>query len=176
MRRAIFLDRDGTINCTVLQDRRSYPPTSAGEFELLPDVEEATQALKSAGFLLVVVTNQPDVGTGRQSRAVVEAIHARLRRLLPIDDVRVCYHIDADHCTCRKPEPGMLLAAAAEWGIDLKASYMIGDRWRDITAGRAAGCRTIFIRNAYDERQPADYDLVVRSLREASEAILTGGV
>ena len=174
--RGVFLDRDGTINHAIIRNGRPFPPESATELRLLPGVPEGLMALKAAGFALVVVTNQPDVRTGRQTREAVDAIHARLRGLLPIDDVRVCFHIDEDECACRKPKPGMLLAGAADLGLDLGTSYMVGDRWRDVDAGRAAGCRTIFVRNSYNERQPAKYDLAVDSLAEASEAILEGRV
>jgi D-glycero-D-manno-heptose 1,7-bisphosphate phosphatase len=157
----------------VIRTGKAYAPETLDEFELYPGVPEALQALKAAGFLLVVVTNQPDVGARRQRRDVVEQMHARLRALVPIDDVRVCYHTEDDGCDCRKPRPGMLLSAARELHIDLASSYMIGDRWRDVGASRHAGCITIFIRNSYDERQPDDYDLAVDSVLEAVQAILT---
>ena len=172
-RPAIFLDRDGTLNRAVLQDSKSYPPGSVDDFELLPGVAQAIAALKAEGFLLIVVTNQPDVGAARQTLEVVEAMHVKLRSLLPIDDIRICYHIEEDCCGCRKPAPGMINDAAATWHIDLAASYMIGDRWRDVEAGRAAGCRTVFIRNDYDERQPAVSDATVDSLCEAADLILS---
>jgi D-glycero-D-manno-heptose 1,7-bisphosphate phosphatase len=175
-RRAVFFDRDGTLNRAVIRNARSYPPASLAEFELYPGVREELQALKQAGFVLIVATNQPDVGAGRQRRETVEEIHARLGELLPIDEIRVCYHTDADGCSCRKPLHGMLIAAAAERDLDLGASYMIGDRWRDVEAGSAAGCRTVFIRNTYDERQPLHYDLAVESVVDASRAILAGMV
>jgi D-glycero-D-manno-heptose 1,7-bisphosphate phosphatase len=92
--------------------------------------------------------------------------------VLPLDDVRVCYHTDADQCECRKPRPGMLLQAAADWQIDLRSSFMIGDRWRDIDAGRAAGCRTILVGGGYAEQAAAGFDIQVRSLREAARYIL----
>ena len=173
MNRAVFLDRDGVINQAVIRDGRPYPPPSLEAMTLLPGVGEATQALHQAGFRLIVVTNQPDVATGIQTQAVVEAMHDRLRQTLPIDDIRVCYHTDKDNCSCRKPKPGMLLQAATEWLIDLGQSFMVGDRWRDIEAGRAAGCKTILIRNTYQERQ-AEPDVVVHSLLEASSWILSG--
>ncbi len=175
-RRAVFLDRDGTLNKGVIMDGRLYPPPTLAEFSLLDGVEEAVHRLKAVPFRLVVVTNQPDVATGRQERAVVEAMHDRLRELLPVEDIRVCYHTDADGCDCRKPKPGMLRAAAEALGLDLASSYMIGDRWRDVGAGRAAGCRTIYLRNGYDEPPAVDYDLAVESLIEASAAILAGRV
>ena len=171
-RRAIFVDRDGTLNRAVVVDGKPYPPSTVDQFELLPGVTEGLLSLKDAGYLVVVVTNQPDVATGRQSSEVVEAMHKELRSKLPIDDIRVCFHTDEDRCQCRKPLPGMLLASAKELDIDLSNSYMVGDRWRDIEAGQAAGCRTIFIRNGYTERQPDYYDLVVDSFAEASLAII----
>src|SRR5262249_46000741 len=124
------------------------------------------------GFHLIVATNQPDVGKGLQRRDAVEACHQRLRLTLPIDAIQVCYHVDADACLCRKPRPGMLLEAARERGIDLARSYMIGDRWPDVEAGRAAGCRTVWVQCDYDERPPEAPDAVVASLWEASRLIL----
>jgi D-glycero-D-manno-heptose 1,7-bisphosphate phosphatase len=135
-------------------------------------VEEALQRLAAAGYLLVVVTNQPDVARGTQTRAAVEAIHARLAAALPLDEFRTCYHDDADGCRCRKPAPGLLLDAAAAHGIDLARSVMIGDCWRDVEAGRAAGCATIFVDYGYAERRPERPDAVVPSLKEAADWIL----
>jgi len=170
----VFLDRDGVIYRAVIRDGRPYPPGSQDEAELLPGVEEAIRALRQRGYRVIVVTNQPDVRRGLQQREVVEAMHQHLRRGLPIDDVKVCYHIDEDHCACRKPKAGMLLEAAREWSVDLRRSYMVGDRWRDIEAGRAAGCRTILIKNQYRERQAESPDAIVGSLMEASALILSG--
>lgn len=170
---AVFLDRDGVLNRVIVRDGRPYPPASVEELEVLPGVEQALRRLKRAGFRLIVVTNQPDVATGRQRREVVEAIHARLRQAMPLDDIRVCYHVDEDGCTCRKPKPGLLLEAARAWQVDLAQSVLVGDRWRDIEAGKAAGCQTILLRNGYEERQPRAPDAVVASLLEASEVILS---
>jgi D-glycero-D-manno-heptose 1,7-bisphosphate phosphatase len=157
MNRAVFLDRDGVLNRPVVRDGKPYPPATLGDFELLPGVEEACALLKAAGFLLVVVTNQPDVARGTQSRAVVEEMHARLRQALPIDRIEVCYETGhGQPSEFYKPAPGMLLRAAAELRIDLAASFMVGDRWRDIDCGHAAGCTTLFIDYGYAEslRQP----------------------
>jgi D-glycero-D-manno-heptose 1,7-bisphosphate phosphatase len=172
--RAVFLDRDGVINRAVVRDGKPYPPARGEDLELLPGVPEALAALKRAGYLLLVVTNQPDVARGAQSRALVEAMHADLLARLPLDEVRCCYHDDAEGCDCRKPKPGMLLAAARDHGIDLGASFMVGDRWRDTEAGLAAGCTTIFIDAGYRERQPSRVDATVASLAEASAWILAG--
>ena len=173
-RRAVFLDRDGVINRAVVRDGRPYPPDSLAELEVLPGVPDALAALRAAGFLNIVVTNQPDVATGKQRREVVEAMHARLARDLALDAVKVCYHVSADACACRKPKPGLLLQAAAELGIDLAASYVVGDRWRDIAAGHAAGCRAAyFIDYGYREQQPTPPFVAAASLAAAVRSILT---
>jgi D-glycero-D-manno-heptose 1,7-bisphosphate phosphatase len=173
-RRAVFLDRDGVINRASVRDGKPHPPSSVDELEILPGVEGALEQLKKAGFLLIVVTNQPDVARGTTTREVVEAIHERLADTLPVDRFVVCYHDTADECDCRKPRAGMLLTSARELQIDLASSYMVGDRWRDIEAGRRAGCKTLFVDHGYGEEQPRDYDFRVNSLAEAASVILKG--
>jgi D-glycero-D-manno-heptose 1,7-bisphosphate phosphatase len=170
---AVFLDRDGVINRAVVRDGKPYPPASADAVEILPGVPQALERLRRAGFLLLVVTNQPDVGKGSQSREAVEAIHSHLRAALPLDDIFVCYHVDADACNCRKPAPGMLQQAAARYGLYLPGCYMVGDRWRDVDAGHRAGCRTILLDYGYRERE-ADNQPAARvpSLMEAAAWIL----
>jgi D-glycero-D-manno-heptose 1,7-bisphosphate phosphatase len=172
--RAVFLDRDGVINRAIVRNGKPYPPDRVGDLELLHGVHEAIRSLHNSGFRLIVVTNQPDVGAGRQARTIVEQMHEHLRAELAIDDIRVCYHTDRDDCGCRKPKPGMLLEAARDWNVDLVASVMVGDRWRDIDAGRAAGCRTILIENNYDEPRANGFDAAVPSLLEASRLIVAG--
>jgi D-glycero-D-manno-heptose 1,7-bisphosphate phosphatase len=169
--RAVFLDRDGVINRAVVRDGTPHPPQSLDELEVLPGVPEALVKLRSEGFLLIVITNQPDVARGTQTREVVEAMNERLVSELPIDEVLTCYH-DGDDCDCRKPKPGELLDAARRYGIDLGRSFMVGDRWRDIEAGQRAGCRTLFVDNGYREQQPAAPFVSVSSLAAAADWIL----
>jgi D-glycero-D-manno-heptose 1,7-bisphosphate phosphatase len=170
--RAVFLDRDGVLIRALIRDGKPYPPAAPSELEILPDTAAALADLKKLGFLLVVVTNQPDVGRGTQEREVVEAIHDRLKEVLPLDDVFVCYHTDADACECRKPRPGLVLRAAEKHGIDVAASYMIGDRWRDIEAGERAGCTTVLIDYGYREQAPrTGPEARVTSLRAAADWI-----
>jgi D-sedoheptulose 7-phosphate isomerase len=172
-RRAVFLDRDGVINRAFVRDGKPYPPPTPQELEILPGVLEALRELKSHGYKLLVVTNQPDVGRGKQSREALDEMHRSLRAQLPLDDILVCCHTDQDHCDCRKPLPGMLLEAARKHNINLAASFMVGDRWRDIEAGYNAGCRTILIDYGYSERPPDRVpDLRVGSLREAADWII----
>jgi D-glycero-D-manno-heptose 1,7-bisphosphate phosphatase len=140
--------------------------------EILPGVAAAMNTLRAQGWLLIVVTNQPDVARGTKSRDEVEAINLYLQQVLPIDEFRTCYHDSGDGCDCRKPLPGALLAAADIHQIDLAASYMVGDRWRDTEAGERAGCKTIFIDYGYSEKQPQNIDYRVRSLAEATDIIL----
>ena len=173
-RRAVFLDRDGVLNASVIRDGKPYPPDSAGELLVLPGVPEALRELRAAGFVLLVVTNQPDVARGTQTRAELDAIHARLQAELPLDAIYACCHDDADRCSCRKPLPGLLLQGAEEWHVDLATSFMVGDRWRDTEAGVSAGCRTVFVDHHYDERQPLVFDARVTSLAEAAAWILKG--
>ena len=171
--RAVFLDRDGVINRAFVRDGKPLPPPTLQELEVLPDVPEALHDLKSHGYQLLVVTNQPDVGRGKQSRAALDAMHQSLSASLPIDDILVCTHTDEDRCDCRKPLPGMLLEASRTHNIDLAASFMVGDRWRDIEAGYNAGCKTILIDYGYSERPPDRApDLRVGSLREAADWIV----
>lgn len=173
IRRAVFLDRDGVLNRPVVRDGKPYPPAGAGDLEIAPGAPAALAALKQAGFRLYVVTNQPDVARGVQTRAAVEEIHAALSEALPLDGFYVCYHDDGDRCECRKPKPGLLIEAAAEHGISLGASYLIGDRWRDIEAGQRAGCRTAWLDFGYAERGPAaPADYRAATLAEAVAWIL----
>jgi D-glycero-D-manno-heptose 1,7-bisphosphate phosphatase len=173
MRPAVFLDRDGVINRAFTRDGIPHPPACLADLELLPDVAEALKELKTHGYWLVVVTNQPDVARGTSSRELVETMHAQLKANLGLDAVLTCFHDDADRCDCRKPSPGLLLRAAQELGIDLESSFMVGDRWRDVEAGRRAGCRTFFINRGYAEKSPESCDYRVGSLAEASRIILT---
>jgi D-glycero-D-manno-heptose 1,7-bisphosphate phosphatase len=169
---AVFLDRDGVINRAVVRDGKPYPPAHVDDLEVLPGVSEALERLKSAGFALIVVTNQPDVARGRQTEEAVQAMHDRLAALLPIDEFRVCWHDDADACECRKPRPGLLTRAPL---YDLGRSYIVGDRWRDVEAGRRAGCRAaILIEYGYDEGLSMEPDIRLRSLSEAADWILSG--
>jgi D-glycero-D-manno-heptose 1,7-bisphosphate phosphatase len=161
------------LNATVMRAGRPSAPTTLEEFDILPGVPDALRRLSAARYLLVVVTNQPDVPRGLVAREAVEDMHARLYRALPLDDIKACYETEHAASTCYKPKAGMLLAAARERSIDLSRSYMVGDRWRDIGAGKAAGCFTIFIDRGYDEAVVDRPDAVCRDLREATDLILS---
>ena len=175
MNRAVFLDRDGVINHSEVRDGRPYGPETLEQFAILPGVREAIEAFRGAGYLVIVATNQPNVGARLQPIETVEAMHQILQKNLPLDGIKVCPHVDADNCACRKPKPGLLLEAAKEHDISLSHSWMIGDRWRDVAAGQAAGCRTVFIDHGYQrEPRPRAPDVIVSSLLEAVPFVLEG--
>ncbi len=171
--RAVFLDRDGVLTRAVTRDGKPYAPMRLEDMELTPGAREAVARLRRAGFLAIAVTNQPDVARGALERPVAEAMQEKLLGLLALDDIRACYHDDADGCACRKPLPGMLVDAAERFNIDLAASFMVGDRWKDVSAGKAAGCAAIWIDRGYDEPKPKDSDFTVSSLDEAVSVILS---
>lgn len=172
MKRAVFLDRDGVVVIPQFQGGRSFAPRRLEDFRIYPDATASIERLKRAGFLVAVVTNQPDIGNGLIAASTVEAMHQIMTKELTIDAVKTCPHGQNENCDCRKPKPGMLIDLASEWDIDLTRSYMVGDRLSDIEAGRAAGCRTVFVDLDYNEPRPSDADFTVRSIAEAVSAIL----
>jgi len=172
--RAVFLDRDGVLVIPTVRDGRSYAPTSLEQFEVYPDAMQSVWRLKQAGYRVVVVTNQPDVGAGRAAQSMVEEMHARLEREMPLDAIMVCYHTKDQNCDCRKPRTGLLMQAAVEMEIDLASSVMVGDRASDVEAGMRAGCRTVFIDRGYTaELRPEQTDRTVTSLAGATDWILS---
>ena len=172
MRKAVFLDRDGVINRAFVREGKPHPPSCLHELEILPGVLEALNKLRYAKYLLIVVTNQPDVVRGAAKIEDIEKINKYLADQLPLDAFKICYHDTNNNCTCRKPLPGLILEAAKEYEIDLTKSFMVGDRWSDVKAGQTAGCKTFFINYNYDEKQPNMPDFIVKSLLEAKKIIL----
>jgi len=176
IRPAIFLDRDGVINDTVFRDGKPRAPDRVEDFRFFPGVEDAIRRFHSAGYLTIVVTNQPDVARGWQTRENVDAMNQVVRDVLQVTDLYVCFHIDVDGCHCRKPLPGMLLDAAKKWGIDIPRSFMIGDRFGDICAGVAAGCKGALLVGPGDAQKDApEPSALVSSLAEAADWILAIG-
>jgi D-glycero-D-manno-heptose 1,7-bisphosphate phosphatase len=171
--RAVFLDRDGVINKCIVVDGKPFPPSGPDTFELIPETVEACARLKQAGFALIVVTNQPDIGRGTQKLEVLEAMHQIVKEKLPVDAIYVCTHGSDNECHCRKPKPGMLTDAATDLEIELETSFMVGDRWRDVDCGHSAGCRTVFIDYGYDEKLRQTPDATVKHLGEAADWILS---
>lgn len=173
VRRAIFLDRDGVLNRSLMRNGKPYAPTSLGDLVLMPGVEQALLRLRRAGFVNIVITNQPDVSTGRLQLQTLDAMHSSLSSVLALDAIRFCPHTDAAGCSCRKPAPGLLIEAAREFDVNLSTSYMIGDRWRDVEAGQRAGCECFFLDYEYAEKRPTPPFISVASLADAADIILS---
>jgi len=177
MSRAVFFDRDGVLNSAVLRDGRSYAPLNLNEFHIDPEAPEALERIRAAGLEMVVVTNQPELSVGTLDRSVLDAVHEQIRASLGISNFYVCPHNSNSGCVCHKPAPGLILDACQALGVEASGSYMIGDRWRDVGAGKAAGCLTILINRDYSfVGSPAEFlaepDITVSSLSEAVSTIL----
>ena len=172
---AVFLDRDGIISRAVVRDGRPYPPDRLEEFEILPGASASLPALATSGYVLIGITNQPDVARGTQSRQAVETFNTLILSKLPVREIFVCYHDNKDNCDCRKPKPGLILQAASKYNLDLSRSWMVGDRWKDIAAGQAAGLKTIFVDYHYAERyEGLQADFTVEDTSSLAEIILKG--
>ena len=170
---AVFLDRDGVINQALVRSGRPFPPKSIDELVITPEARSTFFTLSKAGYKLIGITNQPDVARGTQTREVVEQINALLLDQLPIEEIFVCYHDNNDQCNCRKPKPGLIIEAAQKYKIDLKNSYMIGDRWTDVEAGRRAGCKTFFIDYEYNEiKLDITPDYIIKNISEVMKWII----
>lgn len=163
------MDRDGVLNRPIRQDGRFVAPKQLEQFQIYPEAAEAVRGIRAdLGALAIVVTNQPDIGRGTLEPGELKRMHDRLRQAVEIDDLYFCPHGE-DGCECRKPQPGMLLAAAKRWEIDLSRSFLIGDMEKDIQAGRRAGCKTVILRQDYNRTVAADYEAA--DVREAVKLI-----
>jgi D-glycero-D-manno-heptose 1,7-bisphosphate phosphatase len=169
--KAVFLDRDGVINRTVVRRGAPRAPQDMSEWAWIEGIHDTLVALRARGYALLVCTNQPDVSRGWQTREQVDEFHRLVERELPISRIYACFHDNAAACECRKPKPGMLLQGSTDFGIDLAQSFMVGDRQTDIEAGRAAGCRTIYLRHANDSSPRTSADHEIRALRELLELV-----
>jgi len=172
LNRAVFLDRDGVVNLAYIRSGKPYPPKDLSQLVILTGVAESINRLKKFGFVVVVITNQPDISNGNSSKAIVNTLHEEIALLTGIEHFYICPHVEADICQCRKPKPGLLLEAAKELDIDLRKSYMVGDRWRDVEAGQKAGCKNFFIDFNYSEKRPIEPFVTVTSLLHAVGLIL----
>ena len=172
---AVFLDRDGIINRAVVREGQPYPPAGLKDVEIIPGAVSSIKRLAENGYIMIGITNQPDVARGTQSREIVEAINAMIQSRLPLREIFVCYHDNIDNCDCRKPKPGLILMAAEKHGVDLSRSWMVGDRWKDIAAGKAAGLKTIFVNYHYNERYEGPLaDFTVDDIAKVADIILQG--
>ncbi len=171
MKRAIFLDRDGVLNETIIKKKEITSPLNLDELKLIPGVKETLFTFKKYGYLLIMVTNQPDIARNKNTKKNVEEINNFLKNHLNLDDIFVCYHDDKDFCDCRKPKSGMLIEASKKYNIDLLKSYIIGDRWRDVGAGKNAKCKTIFIDFKYQEKLISKPDYTITNIADARNIV-----
>ena len=171
MKKAVFLDRDGVINKAFIKNGLPESPNSLSELEILPGVKESILRLKKLNFICLVVTNQPDVQRGKIKKNTIIKMNNFLKKKIELDDIFVCYHDDHDNCNCRKPKPGLLLQARKKWNVDFKKSFIVGDRWRDIQAGKKVGCKTIFLDYKYKDIKPKNPDYVTDTLLNATYII-----
>ena len=170
-RKAIFLDRDGTLNKAYIENGLPISPSSLNKFKIIKGVKKSINRLKKLNFLCILITNQPDVFRGKISKKTVVKMNSYIKKKIKLDDMFVCYHDNEHNCSCRKPKPGLLLKASKKWKIDLKKSFMIGDRWKDILAGKKVGCKTIFINNNYKNDKKVKADFTFKSLLKAVNKI-----
>lgn len=170
MNRAIFLDRDGVINSVAVRHNKPYSPRRFEQFKIIDGINETLLRFRAAGFLNIVVTNQPDIARQLMSEEQLEKMHEVISKELAVDDILVCPHDDSDRCSCRKPKPGMLIEAARRWAIKLSDSYIVGDTWKDVQAGKNVGCRTVLIKTSYNTQTDADFK--TPNLASACEAII----
>ena len=171
MKKAIFLDRDGIINKAIIKNKKPYPPTKLSEVEPILEINNFIYSWKAKGYLIIIVTNQPDVSRGTLDKNIADQINEHLSYVINFDDIFVCYHGNDNECDCRKPKIGLFMQAKEKYDIDLSKSWMVGDRWRDVEAGKNAGCKTIFVDYGYDEKQPTNQDYTVRNVLQVYKII-----
>jgi D-glycero-D-manno-heptose 1,7-bisphosphate phosphatase len=171
---ALFLDRDGVIIKSYTINGKPFPPRSLDKVLLLDDVVQSVNMVKNFGFEIVVITNQPDIATGKTTIEFLNQVHEIIKDDTGINKFYICPHTDKDYCNCRKPKPGLFIQAAKELDLDLSKSFMVGDRWSDITAGQQAGCKNFFIDRGYAEKKPESPYIRVFSLLQAINFILEG--
>lgn len=171
MKQAVFIERDGVLNVVRVEKQHQVTPLTLEEFQINVDAVIPLLKLNSAGFLLLVTTNQPGLSRGYQSRGELDRMHNLLRRMLPLTDILVCPHDETDLCPCRKPKPGLLIEAGFKWHIDLDHSFVISDKWQDAEAARNAGCTSILLQSPWIG--PVHHDFIVPNLDTAVEKVLS---
>ena len=173
MKKAVFLDRDGILTKPLIINRKSFAPKKLKDFKLYYTSAKSVKRLKSAGYFVFVITNQPDVGKKLLSKIVLKKMHKILLKKTKIDEVYCCIHRQDENCYCRKPKPGLILQIAKKYKIDLKNSFVVGDRASDIEAGKRAKCRTIFVDKKYFEKRPNSQEISCLNLHQATNYILS---
>ncbi len=149
MNKAVFLDRDGVINSVA--NRNGFSPRSFKDFEILPGVKETIDKFKELGYLVFIITNQPDIARNLMQIEELEKMHSLVNEQFNIDDIEICPHENEDNCSCRKPKPGMIFNLAEKWNVDVLESVFIGDSKKDYKAAKAANIKFLYVRHDYNE-------------------------
>ena len=171
LEKAVFFDRDGVLVVPNIKNGKSFAPRKIKDFKIYKSSVEQVNIIKNLGYKIFVVTNQPDVSRGVILKKTLNKMHYNLKKKLKIDKIFTCVHTPEKKCKCRKPSPTMILRAANTYGINLKKSFLVGDRLTDIVSGKKAGCRTVFIDRNYKEKKPINQDVSVSNLKEATKFI-----
>jgi D-glycero-D-manno-heptose 1,7-bisphosphate phosphatase len=169
MRAAVFVERDGILNCDRVEGRHPAPPLSLEQMQPKTEAIEPLRQLKAAGFLLLATTNQPALSRGELSRHELDRMHDVLRRMFSLDDILVCPHDADDFCPCRKPKPGLLTEAAFKWHLNLDQCFVISNKWQDAEAAMNAGCTSLLISSPWIGK--GHHDVVLANLADAMKKI-----
>ena len=159
MKLGVFIERDGVLNKVRVERQQQVGPLTLEEFKVNQSAVPLLKKLKAAGFIVVVTTNQPGLSRGDLSRREMDRMHDFLRRALPVDDIFVCPHDEADRCPCRKPKPGLLIEARFKWQLDMDRSFVVSDKWQDAEAARSAGCTSLLLESPWIGRSHHDFVL-----------------
>lgn len=169
--KALFLDRDGTLNLPIMRDGVPYSPRTLKEVDFFPDIEIALKLFRDLDFVPIIITNQPDVARKLVTKEKALEINRYIQERLGIEHAFACFHDDLDLCLCRKPKPGLIHEAMNLLKIEIKRSYMIGDRWKDVEAAQSVGCPAYFIDSGYTEQMPIEPYIRVSSVLEAAISV-----
>jgi D-glycero-D-manno-heptose 1,7-bisphosphate phosphatase len=172
--KAIFLDRDGVLVKSVIKNKKGYAPKNMSEFSLYTDVTESCQRLKKKNYLLIIITNQPDLGKKLIKEKVFNKMNKILNSLVSYDKLYVS-RSHSSNSYFRKPNPGLFKLAIKKYKLDISKCFMIGDRKSDIDAASKVKCRSIFIDRKYKEKKPRGQIIQVNSLKKAVNTILKKG-
>lgn len=170
MKQAVIFERDGVLNRVPTNAKNQLQPLRLDDFVLNEDARAPLLQLKDAGFLLIATTNQPNLSRGALPRRELDFMHQILQRRLPLDDILVCPHDEADRCPCRKPKAGLLLEAAFKWHLDLERCFVVSDKWQDASAAHLAGCTSILLKSALNGT--VHHDFIAPNLTVAAEKII----
>ena len=170
MAKAFFLDRDGILNKAIVRNGKPYAPITDEEFKINTKFLSTIKYLKSLNYILIIITNQPDVQKKILKRSQVNKFNLLLKNYFKIDDIFVSFSNNNKNYR-RKPNPGMLLEAKNRWNINFRKSYFVGDRKSDIDAGTKVGVKTIFVDRNYKEKKPVNYNYKIKNLNKIKSLV-----